>query len=305
MVIGSSLPGAPCVVRGHNRSIAWGVTNARMDVTDIYSEVIQQDPSSPSGLATVHNGSVEPIEIVLETFRANIGGSLQVVHTQPVLIVPRRNNGPLITEPTPDTSTGLLSALSVQSIGFGPTRDPEGICGLNRARNLAEFKDAVQLMDFASQHLTYADRQGNIAYFVSGEVPLREDVQNPGPGTTPPFLIRNGFVGNDWIPVVGDPPANQATPFEILPFVEMPQVVNPASGVIVNSNNDALGNTLDNDPLNDLREGGNGLRYLKWGGTNFSIRAGRVTEMINKRLSRSDDRFWRHGKIGFADMKAM
>jgi len=54
-VIGSSLPGAPCVVRGHNRSIAWGITNARVDITDIYGEVIIAYPG-PSGFATLHNG---------------------------------------------------------------------------------------------------------------------------------------------------------------------------------------------------------------------------------------------------------
>ncbi len=305
MATGSSLPGAPCVVRGHNRAVTWGITNARMDITDIYAELIQPDATSPSGLSTVHNGVPEHIEILFETIRANVGGVLVDAHTQPVLIVPRRNQGPLITAPAPDSETGMLTALSVQSVGFGPSRDPEGICGLNRARNLDEFREAIQLMDFASQHLTYADRHGNIAYFVTGEVPLREDVQNPGPGTTPPFLIRNGFSGNEWIPLAGELPENQATPFEILPFAEMPQVINPPSGIIVNANNDASGNSLDNDPLNDLREGGNGLRYLKWGGTNFSLRAGRITEMLNQSLSRNDPRFWHHGKITFADMKAM
>ena len=188
----------------------------------------------------------------------------------------------------------------MQSVGFGPTRDPEGICAINRAHNLIEFKAALQLIDFASQIFTYADRKGNIGYFVSGEVPLREDLQNPVPMSpiTPPFLIRNGFTGNDWIPVGGSLPPNQATPFEILPFAEMPQVVNPSSGNIVNANNDQVGNTLDNDPLNDRRDGGR-LLYLNWGGRNFSIRAGRVTETINERLSRG------RGRISFGQMKAM
>lgn len=304
-VTGTSLPGAPCVVRGHNQSIAWGITNARLDITDIYSEVIVQDPSAPSGLATIQNGEQEPIEAIVETFYANVGGSLVEVTTQPVLIVPRRNNGPLITAPEFDPSIGALTALSVQSVGFGPTRDPEGICAINRATNLDEFKAAIQLIDFASQNLTYADKKGNIGYFISGEVPLREDLQDPTPAITPPFLIRSGSAGNSWIPLSGAIPQNQATPFEILPFDEMPQIVNPPSGIIVNSNNDQVGNTLDNNPLNDLREGGNGLLYLNWGGRNFSIRAGRETEMINDLLSRGGKRSWRGRKISFGQMKKM
>ena len=309
-VAGSSLPGAPCIVRGHNRSITWGITNARLDVTDVFIEELEMGASS-SGLVTVHGAEREPVELIVETFRVNydIGGILQGIvvpvpqeEIPPVLIVPRRNNGPLITAPEVDPQSGKLTALSLQSVGFGPTRDPEGLCAINRASNLDEFKAALQHIDFASQNFTFADRDGNIGYFVSGELPLREDLQNPSADRpiTPPFLIRNGTGGNDWIALdEADVPADQATPFAILPFEEMPQVVNPPSGFIVTSNNDQVGNTLDNNPLNDLRDGGAGLRYLNWGGRNFSIRAGRVTEMLEKQLSHG------HGKISEKQMQEM
>lgn len=307
-VTGSSLPGAPCVVRGHNQSITWGITNARLDITDIFSEQIV--PLSPTQLFTRHidgegNESLEPIEIVTEAFSANVGGTVVPVLTQDVYIVPRRNNGPLITEPQFDEASGTLTALSVQSVGFGPTRDPEGLCEINRARSLGQFKKALKLIDFASQNFTYADNNGNIGYFISGEVPLREDLQNPSPNITPPFLIRNGVSGNEWIPINGQLPKDQATPFEILPAGEMPKVINPPSGIIVNANNDQAGNTLDNNPLNDLRKDGEGLLYLNWGGRNFSIRAGRETEMINQLLSESGSKSRRRGNISFRDMKAM
>ncbi len=296
-VAGSSLPGAPCVVRGHNRSITWGVTNARLDITDIYAEVLSL---TPAGLVTLENGVAEPVEVLLETFYANFDGLvLPALTDHAIYIVPRRNNGPLITEPEYDPDSGLLTALSVQSVGFGPTRDPEGLCAINRAGNLDEFRAALQLVDFASQNFTYADAEGNIGYFISGELPLREDLQNPTADIRPPFLIRNGYAGNNWLALDGDRPQNQATPFAILPFAEMPQVVNPPAGFIVNANNDQVGNTLDNNPLNDLREHGNGLLYLNWGGRNFSIRAGRETEMISEHLSRG------RGRISFKQMRDM
>jgi len=283
-----------------------------MDVNDVYTEELVPG-ASPYELYTVHGDERELVEFVIEAFRVNyaVGGVLQGVvvpvpqdQVPPVLIVPRRNNGPLITAPAPDLETGKLTALSLQSVGFGPTRDPEGLCAINRASNLDEFRAALQHIDFASQNFTYADRDGNIAYFVSGELPLREDLQNPDPGQpiTPPFLIRDGSGGQDWIALnEADQPADQATPYAILPFDEMPQVVNPPSGFIVTSNNDQAGNTLDNNPLNDLREGGAGLRYLNWGGRNFSIRAGRVTEMLGKRLSHGHG----HGKMTAKQMREM
>jgi penicillin amidase len=286
-VAGSSLPGAPCVVRGHNRSITWGITNARLDVTDVYSEVLVP-VAGPAMFATIQNGVQEPLEPVLETFHANVSGNVEpYLQDHKIMVVPRRNNGPLITAPVPASwpFAGAYTAMSVQSVGFGPTRDPEGLCAINRANNLGEFKAALQLIDFASQNFTYADTEGNIGYFVSGEVPLREDLLNPVAAVTPPFLIRNGYAGNSWAALDGPPAEDQATPFQILPFDEMPQLVNPPGGFIVSANNDQAGNTLDNNPLNDFRDGGPGLRYLNWGGRNFSIRAGRETEMIGKLLS--------------------
>ena len=298
-VIGRGLPGAPCVAIGHNRHLAWGFTNSRLDITDAYAEEIVEDENSPSGYSTRHDDSPEPMELLVESFRANQGGTVDLVLLQDFYVVPRRNNGPLITEI--DDERDKFPGLSLQSIGFGPTRDLEGICGINRARNLAEFKSALQLVDFASQNVSYADRKGNIAYFVSGEVPLREDLQAatsndslaPPFSVAPPFLIRQGTGGQEWIPEESPSPT-QATPYAILPFEEMPQTVNPTSGVIVNANNDQAGNSLDNNPLNDRRPGG-GLYYLNWGGRNFSIRAGRITRLLEDALD-DDDR------LGPADM---
>ena len=281
-VIGSGIAGVPCVVRGHNRDLAWGITNSRLDINDVFAEAIVQDAASPSGLSIVHKGLNEPIHVLVETFRANVSGNIVPVFDRNVLIVPRRNNGPLITAPQLDPDRGILTALSLQSIGFSATRDPEGFCGFNRARDLGEFKSALQLVDFASQNISYADTKGNIAYFISGEVPLREDLQaaKPGDVVAPPFLIRNGTGGQEWIPEPSPPP-NQAVAFKILPFEEMPQTVNPDSGVIINANNDQIGNSLDNNSLNDSRPGG-GLYYLNWGGRNFSIRAGRIARLLDE-----------------------
>lgn len=294
-VIGSGIAGAPCVLRGHNQHLTWGITNARLDISDVYAEEIVPDPLSPSGLSTVYRGALEPIEHRLETFRANIGGLVIPVLSQDVLVVPRRNNGPLITAPEFDPAKGVLTALSLQSTGFSATRDPEGICGFNRARNLDEFKSALQLVDFASQNISYADTAGNIAFFVSGEVPLREDLQAAKPGdiVAPPFLIRNGTGGQEWIPEP-DPQPDQALPYRILPFAEMPQTINPESGVIINANNDQIGNSLDNDSLNDFRPEG-GLYYLSWGGRYFSIRSGRIRQLL-------EAEFEGHDRLKDADM---
>ena len=286
-VVGSSFPGVPYVVLGQNRHITWGATVNPMDVTDTFQEQVVPDGLSPSGLSTLYKGDPEPLIPIPETFRFNAVGnavfnSLVVVPPggaipAATLIAPRRNNGPIISL---DPNSGV--ALSVQYTGFSPTREFDAFRSFNFAKNLDDFKDGLQFFDFGSQNFSYMDTEGNIAYFTSAEMPIREDLQAGLVAGLPPYLIRNGQGGNEWLPVQ-NPQPNQAVPFEILPFDEMPKLVNPVSGYFVNANNDPTGNTRDNNAFNELRPGG-GIFYLNPGYA-IGTRAGRITQAFEERLA--------------------
>jgi penicillin amidase len=298
-VMGNSFAGAPFVVVGQTKRIAWGATVSPLDVTDVFQEQVVPDPASPSGLSTVYRGTPEAVIPIPETYRYNTPGDgvLDNLVTLPpgggvpaaTLIVPRRNNGPIVQI---DMATG--KALSVQYTGFSGTREVDALYVWNRARNLAEFRLGLQWFDSGTQNLAYADVDGNIAYFAASEVPLREDLQNSTVTGLPPWFIRDGGGGNEWLPVVHAQPG-QAIPYEILPASEMPHVVNPPAGWFVNANNDPAGTSLDNNPLNQLRPGG-GLYYLN-AGYDVGLRAGRITELLKAKL--------RAGPLSFADMQAM
>ena len=292
-VVGSSFPGFPFVVLGQNRDIAWGATYNAMDVTDVYSETVVPDPDSPSGLSTVYLGKNEAVVPIPVEFRVNqigddVPNNLVLVSgeniPQAVLIVPRRNNGPIL-----QLDTGAGTALSLQYTGFSATREPETFRRWNLARGLDDFITALQYFDVGSQNFIYADVRGNIAYFTSAEMPIREDLQAGFVNGLPPYFIRNGNGGNEWLPVQ-NPQPNQALPYEILPFAEMPQLINPPSGYIVNANNDPIGNTLDNDPLNQLRPGG-GIFYLNPGYA-IGTRAGRIKQVLEAKLRAGEVNFW-------------
>jgi penicillin amidase len=291
-VVGSSFAGVPYVVLGQNRRITWGATVNPMDVTDTYQEQVVPDPSSPSGLSTIYLGSPEPLIPIPELFRHNIvgdgvpdnlatapaGGIVGGVFIPPVtLIAPRRNNGPIISI---DTATG--AALSVQYTGFSPTREFDAFRAFNFAADLDDFIDGLQFFDFGSQNFSYMDTDGNIAYLTSAEMPIREDLQAGTINGVPPYIIRNGLGGNEWLPV-SNPQPQQAVPFEILPFDEMPKLVNPVNGYFINANNDPTGNTRDNNAFNELRPGG-GIFYLNPGYA-IGTRAGRITQAFEERLA--------------------
>jgi penicillin G amidase len=294
-VIGNSFPGAPFVIQGHNRSIAWGLTSNPLDLTDWFQE--QLCPAAPL-FGVFHLDECKPVIPRPEIFRYNEGGALTLAEPNSIVdgvfipqvipIVPHRN-GPIVAL---DIATG--TALSVQFTGFSPTREPNGFYLWNKARDLDDFVEGLQFIDAGADGWVYADVRGNIGYFTDSEVPLREDLQEGTVAGLPPFFIRNGTGGNDWLPNA-NPQSPDAIPYEILPFEEMPQIVNPPAGVIINSNNDQVGLVQDNNPLNQLRPGG-GIFYLSPGYA--SIRAGRITELIHGLLEGG-------GKLNLRDMEAI
>ena len=101
----------------------------------------------------------------------------------------------------------------------------------------------------------------------------------------PPSLVRDGTntLAHDWLPVL-NPQPNQAVPHEILPFDEMPQIVNPSQGYIINANNDPIGTSLDNVSYNQFRPGFNGALYLSPGYAP-GMRMGRMQRMVDDLLA--------------------
>jgi penicillin amidase len=207
-------------------------------------------------------------------------------------VVPRLNNGPLVTEPS--GPAGEETAIGVAFTVFAPTRELEAVLRFDHARNLREFKRALHFFDVGTQNWGVADTRGNIAYWTGAEAPLREDLQSGTVAGLPPSLVRDGTgaLPNGWIP---DPhrPRDQALPYKILPFEEMPHLVNPRQGFIATANNDPIGVSLDNDPLNQRRAGG-GIYYLSSLYANGS-RVGRITRLLRAELAR-------HGRVSRAAM---
>jgi penicillin amidase len=309
--IGSSIAGAPFVVLGQNRNVTWGETTTGFDVTDTYQERIQALGPDANGLprfVTYYKNTPEPVTVIPVRFKVNVLGdgipdnvSIASGNGVPpvVLTIPRRNDGPII-DLSVDPNTGAGTAISVQYTGFSGTRELQTFRLLNYARNIDEFKHALQYFDVGSQNFIYGDIDGNIGYFTTAEVPLREDLQAfTGAGLpfagSPPWFIRSGEGGNEWL---RDPNPDEfnGSGYLALPFDELPQAVNPKNGFVVNANNDPAGVTLDNNPINQLRKAGQGVYYLGYA-FDFGTRAGRITQALKQRLAA--------GPVSRADMKAV
>lgn len=299
VVSGINPPGTPLTLLGCNLDICWGLTNHNLDVTDYFQEEVR---SNAFGLPThtVHDGEEEPVLYAFQSyFVNNVGnGESDSVSRAEVgydsggvtFLVPRRNNGPIVAQPEPG------SAISIQYAGWGPTYELSTLRGFERASNIEEFQAAIGNWSFGSQNVVYADVEGNIAYFSTGAAPLREDLQNlEVGGGVPPFLLRDGTgaLNHEWLPADENSP--RAFGFAALPREEMPHVINPASGYIANANNDPVGVTLDNNPLSQLRPGGNGIYYLN--PAYASLRMGRIDRELQDLIA--------SGPVTVDDMKAL
>lgn len=294
-VFGAALVGSPYVLHGQNPDIAWGTTTNRQDVTDVYREQVVPDPTSPSGLSTVYMGQLEPVIPVPESYVINVvGNGVADDTTAPpagsvpaaTLVVPRRLNGPIVSL---DQTTG--EAISVQYVAFAPTQELEAFRRLDRASNLTEFQTGVNYFDVGSQNFVAVTEAGDIAYFASGEIPLREDLEAGTITGVPPIFVRDGTGGNEWLAATSPDP-ERALPYEIVPVAELAHAVNPASGTIVTANNSPFGELADNQAFNQLRPTG-GIFYLS-DAYNVGFRARRIQDEVTARL--------RRGKVDSYDM---
>lgn len=297
--IGSTYPGIPSIVLGHNGYFSWGSTARPLDVTDVYLERVVADSNSASGFSTEYKGRLEPMVAVEQVYWVNHfknGVLNDVTPAAPseyvpavTYHVPRRNMGPIV-----QFDRQNMLALSIQYTGFAGTREMEAFIDINAAKNMDEFQQAIKYMDVGSQDLVYSDNDGNIAYFTPAKIPLREDLNRGEVHGLPPSFIRSGLGDNEWLRSAQKNKNTQGTlwqeaqalPYQILPEAEMPRLINPSSGWFVSANHDSSGTLLDNDPYNQYRKNG-GVLYLN---SQYAqgLRAERITQLIQQKLSTGD-----------------
>lgn len=212
-VVGVSIPGAPLVILGHNRAIAWGMTNAYVDDVDLFLERV--DDADPDRYLAP--GRSLPFQVRRESIRVKGRDASEV------LTVRSTRHGPVIPVAGADAAGADAlnpgdTVLAVRWTALDPGTVFRGILGLNLAGGWDDFVAAVDAMDDPHQNLTYADTAGHIGYYMGGTVPLRGD-RRPAPVAPVP-----GWSGEwDWRGV--------------LPFDEHPHLLDPDAGFVVTANN--------------------------------------------------------------------
>jgi penicillin amidase len=199
--VGATIPGIPGVFLGHNHWVAWGATNVRPDVMDLFVLDLEgQAYRTPSGLV--------PLRIRQEVIRVRGGDAI-------TLTVRESEHGPVISDLgraflRPGLTAGAAiagenQAVAVRWTGLDPQDTTlDAYLGMNRAQNAQEFRQALRRYVAPMQNFVYADVEGNIGYFAPGWIPIR-DWDGRFPASASKGQQWKGYLPFERLPQVVDP----------------------------------------------------------------------------------------------------
>jgi penicillin G amidase len=201
-VAGFTFPGAPLVVIGHNDHIAWGFTNNGADVQDLYIETL--NPAAPDEYRV--NGAWKKAQTLDE-----------VIHVKGQ---PDEHFAIVLTRHGPVVRRDGTKGYALRWTATEPGALSNSYNWLGAAKNWDEFRKAIKQSWGPAQNAVYADVAGNIGYVMSAKVPIRKK-------------------GHGEVPVPGDTDEYEWTGY--IPFDQLPQALNPDSGLIVTANARVVG----------------------------------------------------------------
>ncbi len=233
-VIGATIPGVPAVLMGRSDHLGWGLTSSYMDDLDVFIERL--DPEDPQRYRTPE-GWAE-----FETRRSII----RVKDDAPMTLTLRwSENGPILPgahyELGSVTPPGHVAAIAWTMLQEDNT-SMTGAMRLMRARSIDEALKAGELVTASSQNLMLVDND-RIAMQTLGRMP-RRDADHLTEGRTPAagWVAENRWRGT-------------------LPYSANPRFVEPAGGILGNTNNKILDRPF---PLHVSHDWGDTQRINRW-----------------------------------------
>ena len=199
---GFAIPGLPGLPLGHNRHVAWGITNVMVDDVDFYIERL--NPQNP--LQYRYEDHWEDMRSVRQTIR--------VKGAAPVDIDIRlTRHGPVIENAQVDDSNQVVSARWAVNDLELPAR---AAFRLLKAASVEDVVEALKDWEAPGQNFVFADTDGSIGYWCCAAIPIRPR----GNGLLP---VPGWTGGDDWA--------------GYLPFEKRPHAIDPPDGYVASANN--------------------------------------------------------------------
>jgi penicillin amidase len=203
-VAGTSVPGIPFIIIGHNDHVAWGFTNSMADVQDLYIESIT------NGLYRDESGTQHPLLSQHETIRVKHGRNIDfdVMLTQ---------HGGTLTPILSPLYPGEKRNIALRWAIYDAAASGVPFHQVNAATTGAELVQAFGGFGAPAQNLVWGDDAGHIGYHLVGQVPLRGPQGQSGLASVP---VNTGSY--EWTGYI--------------PYNELPAELDPAGGVLATAN---------------------------------------------------------------------
>lgn len=213
-ILGGTFPGGMSVFHGTNESLGWACTLNNPNLCDVYK--LQMNPSNH--FQYWFDGHWETLQVRKKTVKVKLG-KLRIPITK--------------TFYWSKYGTTLKNKYGYFSLRFPANMDIRGceqLYQMNKATNFTKWRDVMRQGAFPGVNFIYADKTDTIFYVSNGQFPQRN-------------------IAYDWSKVLpGNTSATLWKP-EFLPFDSLPQVLNPKSGYVLNTNNSPFECTGQGDNL--------------------------------------------------------
>lgn len=246
---GAAALGLPVFYHGHSDRYNGVITANSVDMADVYIETLNQANDS-----YLFDGDWYPVEAEVETIDVLGMGSYPVTFRY-------THGGQRVVV---DWDEDNHSAHSVRLVSGNEIATITQSLRMMLADNLTEFKQAMSMQQASSGNFLYGDVKGDIFYVYNARQPQKSNLYN-------------------WNkPVDGSTSATEWG--ALIPFEDLPQVENPASGYLINNNvapwyvTYASGIDKKDYPFYLFRKNPDGS-----GGVDFGFRQRRALELIHPR----------------------
>ncbi len=206
---GALFPSSALMIIGHNEHLGWSFTVNHPDLVDTYR--LEINPDNPDQYK--FDGEWLDLDVREVTLWVKIVGRLVIPVKQEALW---SVYGPTVRQ---EHGTYALRYASMGELDL-----LEQFRQMNKATTFAEWQSAMRAGPLPMFNTGYADETGNIYYVYNAKLPMRNEAY-------------------DWSGVL---PGNTSETLwtEYLPFDDLPQVLNPASGFVQSANSTPYQTTL-------------------------------------------------------------
>ena len=204
---GIGAPGSPSILIGWTPNVAWGATALGADQADLF--LLKTDEEHPNQYS--FDGEWKPMRVIEETIKVRDGDSVKLRARETHL-------GPVVTGLIPENQRKGEYALRRIPLALEDQVTAQGCIALMRARDVEEAGKALERWSFPSCNLVLGDKDGGIAYWMQGALPVRS---------------RNSKEGGR---AVQDGTGSEHAWQDYIPHDLAPHVFNPKQGWIVSAN---------------------------------------------------------------------